>query len=77
MPSAAPSASEKIETVELIYGNPRSDTATPAFCGTGNENTGFSALSAVNRLGSGPAIAELRLLYQTQLNQVGSELHWD
>ncbi|MDG2303111.1 MAG: hypothetical protein P8R42_00430 [Candidatus Binatia bacterium] len=49
------------ETVEANYGTPRADTAVPAHCGTGDEDNGFGVLTNLNRLGTGPATAVLKL----------------
>lgn len=52
---------EGSETVEANYGTPRADTAVPAHCGVGDEDNGFGALTNLNRLGSGPATATLKI----------------
>lgn len=52
---------ESSETVTANYGTPRADTATPSACGIGNEDNGFGALTNLNRLGTGPASAVLKV----------------
>ncbi len=52
---------ESTETIEANYGTPRGDTGVPAHCGTGDEDNGFGVLTNLNRLGTGPATAKLRL----------------
>ncbi len=49
------------ETVEANYGTPRADTAVPAHCGAGDEDNGFGVLTNLNRLGTGPATATLKI----------------
>lgn len=52
---------ERSETVQASYGTPRADTATEAHCGVGDEDNGFGALTNLNRLGTGPATATLKI----------------
>lgn len=52
---------ESTETVQASYGTPRLDTATPDNCGVGDSDNGFGALTNLNRLGTGPATATLKI----------------